>query len=78
MDGITCKVLVDPITSLLLPVVWNDIIGSCLSGGFILSSDKKKNVRGRRWYIKETVSHQEAVPVSDKTEHQKVHHLKAL
>lgn len=38
MDGITCKVLVEPITSLLLPVVWNDVMVSCLSGCFTHSS----------------------------------------
>lgn len=38
--GITCNVLVDPITSLLLPAVGNDVMASCRSGGFRHSSDK--------------------------------------
>lgn len=45
-EWITCKVLVDPITSLLLPVVWNDITVSCLSGGLTYSSDKTHHIEG--------------------------------
>lgn len=39
--------LVDPITSLLLAVVWNDVIVSCLSGGFIHSSKETYNMTQR-------------------------------
>lgn len=42
MDIFTCKVLVDPITSLLLPVVWNDVIVSCLSGALAHSSEREE------------------------------------
>lgn len=38
--------LVDPITSLLLPVVWNDITVSCLSGGLTYSSDETHHIEG--------------------------------
>lgn len=34
---VTCKVLVEPITS-LLQLVWNDVMMSCLSAGFTHSS----------------------------------------
>lgn len=36
--GITCNVLEDPIMSLLLPDVWNDIMVSCLSASLTHSS----------------------------------------
>lgn len=44
----TCKVLEDPITSLLLPVVWNDVMTSCLSGGFTHSSDRTQDTWSRQ------------------------------
>lgn len=44
--SITCKVLEEPITSLLLADLWNDIMASCcLSGGLIRSSDGAQDRR---------------------------------
>ena len=40
---ITCRVLVDPVTTLLLPTGWNDITVSCLSGIFRHSSTRNKD-----------------------------------
>lgn len=50
----TCSVLVDPITSLLLTVVWKDVTVSCLSAGFRHSSGTQK---GQRWTDQKTQVH---------------------